>query len=57
MELEEAIKHWKNNIDKWSKKRPNLSNTDLIEEIDKDYKAVGFYVSSIQEINSLLSNL
>ena len=40
MKLEEAIKHCKNNLDKWKKDRPDLSNTEIVEEIDYDYKAL-----------------
>lgn len=40
MELKEAIKHWKNNLDKWKKDRPDLSNTEIVEEIDYDYNAI-----------------
>ena len=54
MELEEAIKHWKNNIDKWWKKRPNLTNTDLIEEIDKDYKAVGILLNHLTKQEKMI---
>lgn len=40
MELEEAIKHCKNNLENWKKDRPDLSNTEIVEEIDYDYKAI-----------------
>lgn len=49
MELEEARKHWKNNLDKWKKDRPDLSNTEIVEEIDYDYKAIELILNLIEK--------
>lgn len=40
MNIEEAIEYLKENLKNWKDTRPSLSNTDIVEEVDKDYKAI-----------------
>lgn len=38
--IEEAVNYLKENLKSWKDARPNLGNTDIVEEVDKDYKAI-----------------
>lgn len=40
MNIEEAVNYLKENLKSWKDARPDLSNTDIVEEVDKDYKAI-----------------
>jgi hypothetical protein len=57
MELEVAIKHWKNNLDRWKKDRPDLSNTEIVEEIDQDYKAIETVLNHITKQDKMVDRM
>lgn len=38
--IEEAIEYLKENLKNWKADRPDLGNSDIVEEVDKDYKAI-----------------
>lgn len=40
MNIEEAVNYLKENLKSWKDARPDLGNTDIVEEVDKDYKAI-----------------
>ena len=59
MNIEEAIEYLKENLKNWKDTRPSLSNTDIVEEVDKDYKAIETLLTAYEkekEKNKELSN-
>jgi len=40
MNIERAVNYLEENLKNWKDSRPNLSNTDIVEEVDKDYRAI-----------------
>ena len=40
MNIEEAINYLEENLKNWKADRPNLGNSDIVEEVDKDYRAI-----------------
>jgi len=53
----EEIEYLKENLKNWKDTRPSLSNTDIVEEVDKDYKAIETLLTAYEkekEKNKLL---
>ena len=51
MNIEEAVNYLKENLKSWKDARPDLSNTDIVEEVDKDYKAIETLITAYEKEN------
>ena len=49
MNIEEAMEYLKENLKNWKDTRPSLSNTDIVEEVDKDYKAIEILLTAYEK--------
>ena len=54
MDIEEAINYLEENLKNWKDTRPSLSNTDIVEEVDKDYKAIEILLTAYEKEKELL---
>lgn len=47
--IEEAVNYLKENLKSWKDARPDLGNTYIVEEVDKDYKAIEVLLTAYEK--------
>ena len=50
MNIKESIEHLENNLQRWKSIQSDLTNSEIVEEIDKDYAALEVLLSRYKDL-------
>lgn len=50
MNIKESIEHLENNLQRWKSTRSDLTNSEIVEEIDKDYQALEILLTRYKDL-------